>query len=157
MKLRPATEQDLLELTTWFSNETDVKTWAGPSIRFPFKLKQLKSDLQWDVAKSFSLVDKNENLLGFAQAFNRFGCNHLGRIVICPRLRGKKLGHKLMAALIDTTAMKGVNFSLFVYEDNVPAKTLYDNLGFIVQPIPEGCPEIEGCVFMVKKPKQTFF
>lgn len=151
MEIRPATEQDLVKLIDWFSTETDAKTWAGPFIHFPLNLEQLKIDIQWDVGKSFSLVNEDGNLLGFAQMFNKFGCKHLGRIVISPKLRGKNLGHELMAALLNTTAINGVCFSLFVYEDNIPAKTLYDNIGFVVQSSPEGQPEIEGCIFMVKK------
>lgn len=151
MKIRPAIEQDLVELIDWFPTETDAKTWAGPSIHFPLSLEQLKIDIQWDVAESFSLVDQDGNLVGFAQAFNKFGCKHLGRIIISPKQRGKKLGHELVAALLNTTAINGVCFSLFVYEDNTPAKTLYEKIGFVIQPNPEGQPAIEGCIFMVKK------
>jgi [ribosomal protein S18]-alanine N-acetyltransferase len=151
VKIRPANEQDLAELSGWFLTETEAKYWGGPSIHFPLSLEQLKIDIEWDVADSYALVDEGGNLLGFAQAFNKFGCKHLGRIVISPEMRGRKLGYKLMAALQNSAARDGVSFSLFVYEDNIPAKSLYENIGFEVQVYPEGIQEIKGCIFMVRK------
>ncbi len=66
-------------------------------------------------------------------------------------MRGRKLGYKLMAALLDSAGTDDVSFSLFVYEDNIPAKSLYESIGFEVQAYPEGQPEIKGCIFMVKE------
>jgi len=151
VKIRPANERDLAELSGWFLTESEAKNWGGPSIHFPLSLEQLKIDIEWDVAQSYALVDKGDNLLGFAQAFNKFGYKHLGRIVVSPEMRGRKLGYKLMAALLNSAGMDGVSFSLFVYEDNIPAKSLYENIGFVVQSYPDGQPEIKCCIFMVKE------
>ena len=151
MKIRPANEQDLAELSGWFLTEAETKNWGGPSIHFPLSLEQLKIDIEWDVAQSYALVDEGGNLLGFAQAFNKFGCKHLGRIVLSPEMRGRKLGYKLMAALLNSVGTDGVSFSLFVYADNIPAKNLYESIGFVVQAYPQGQPEIKGCIFMVKE------
>ena len=151
MKIRPANEQDLVELTGWFLTETEAKNWGGPSIHFPLSVEQLKIDIDWDVADSYSLIDEGGNLLGFAQVFNKFGNKHLARIVISPEMRGNKIGSEFMTTLLNSIGVDGVSFSLFVYEDNIPAKRLYDNLGFVVQPYPDGQPEIEGSKFMVKR------
>jgi len=151
VKIRPAKEQDLPKLSGWFLTESEAKNWGGPSIHFPLSLEQLKIDIEWDVAQSYALVDKGDNLLGFAQAFNKFGYKHLGRIVVSPEMRGRKLGYKLMAALLNSVGTDGVSFSLFVYEDNIPAKSLYENIGFVVQAYPDGQPEIKCCIFMVKE------
>jgi len=56
-----------------------------------------------------------------------------------------------MAALLDSAGTDDVSFSLFVYEDNIPAKSLYESIGFEVRAYPEGQPEIKDCIFMVKK------
>ena len=144
MKIRPANEQDLTELSGWFLTESEAKNWGGPSIHFPLSLEQLKIDIEWDVAQSYALVDEGGSLLGFAQVFDKFGCKHLGRIVVSPEMRGKKLGYKLMAALLTSASRDGVSFSLFVYEDNIPAKSLYESIGFEVRAYPEGKPEIKG-------------
>jgi ribosomal protein S18 acetylase RimI-like enzyme len=151
VKIRPANEQDLVELVGWFLTETEAKNWGGPSIHFPLSLEQLKIDIKWDVADSYSLIDEGGNLLGFAQAFNKFGHKHLGRIAVSPEMRGKKTGFDFLTTLMNSTVIDGVSFSLFVYEDNIPAKSLYDSLGFVVQAYPDGQPEKEGCVFMVKR------
>ena len=151
MNLRPATEHDLREISAWFLTESEAKSWGGPKIRFPFRLEQLKNDIEWDVADSFALVDKAGNLIGFAQIFNRFGCKHLGRIALSPKMRGRKLGYKLMASILKATDIDGVSFSLFVYKDNIPARRLYERIGFKVRAYPEGQPEIKGCLFMVKE------
>jgi len=151
VKIRPANEQDLAELSGWFLTEAETKNWGGPSIHFPLSLEQLKIDIEWDVAQSYALVDEGGNLLGFAQAFNKFGCKHLGRIVLSPEMRGTKLGYKLMAALLNSVGTDGVSFSLFVYADNIPAKNLYESIGFVVQAYPQGQPEIKGCIFMIKE------
>ena len=151
MKIRLANEQDLLELSGWFLTESEAKNWGGPSINFPLSLVQLKIDIEWNVAHSYALVDKDGDLIGFAQVFNKFGYKHLGRIVVSPKMRGRKLGYKLMVALLNSASKNDVNFSLFVYEDNIPAKRLYESIGFEAQAYPEGRPEIKNCLFMVKE------
>ena len=151
MKIRTANEHDLVGVISWFLTETEVKTWGGPKIHFPLSLDQLKIDIEWDVAESYAFIDELGNLLGFAQVLNKFGFKHLGRIAISPEMRGKKLGYELMTALLNLTFIEGVGFSLFVYKDNIPAKKLYDSLGFAVQEYPNEQPKIKGCIFMVKK------
>ena len=56
-----------------------------------------------------------------------------------------------MAALLDSAGTNDVSFSLFVYKDNIPAKNLYESIGFEVRAYPEGRPEIKDCIFMVKE------
>ena len=56
-----------------------------------------------------------------------------------------------MAALLDSTGTNDLSFSLFVYEDNIPAKRLYESIGFEVQAYPEERPKIKDCIFMVKE------
>ena len=62
MKIRPANEQDLAELSDWFLTESEARNWGGPSIHFPLSLEQLKIDIEWDVADSYALVDEGGNL-----------------------------------------------------------------------------------------------
>lgn len=149
MNIRLANEQDLSKISGWFLTESDVKNWGGPLINFPLRQEQLKIDIEWDVAHSYALVE-NGDLIGFAQAFYKFGCRHLGRIVVSPTMRDKKLGYKLMEALLDSARENEMSFSLFVYERNIPAKKLYERIGFKVQTYPEERQKIEGCSFMVK-------
>ena len=151
MKIRFANEQDLVVLASWFPTEKEAKNWGGPSIHFPISSKQLKIDIDWDTADSYALTDEAGRLIGFGQAFSKYGFRHLGRIALAPEMRGKKLSYSLMAALFESTGSEDMGFSLFVYEDNVSALKLYKHLGFVVQEFPDGKPEIKGCIFMVKK------
>ncbi len=66
-------------------------------------------------------------------------------------MRGKNLSYKLLAILQKEIATDGKKFSLFVYQDNIPAKRLYEKTGFIVNSYSEDKKEIKGCVFMVKE------
>ena len=135
----------------WFLTESEARIWGGPSIHFPLSLNQLKIDIDWDVSRSYVLIDKGDNLLGFVQTFDKFGHTHLGGIVVSPERRGRKLGYKLMAALFNLVGTKEESFSLFVYSDNLPAISLYKSIGFEAQSYPEGQPEINDCIFMVKE------
>ena len=149
MKLRKSEEIDLTTLSTWFNSQYEATRWGGPKIRYPIELAQLKEDLQWGTARSYSLVDNNE-LAGFAQMFDRFGFNHLGRVAIHPEKRGQKLGHRLVSSILELNHVAHKNFSLFVYEDNPAAIKLYQNLEFEFHPYPEGVPNKKGSLFMVK-------
>lgn len=151
MKIKQATEEDLSVISGWFSNITEATNWGGPSIPFPLELEKLKIAISWDEACSYAFINELSHVIGFAQVFYKFGCKHLSRIVISPRLRGKGMGYELMDTLIHSIANDGLDSSLFVYNVNVPAKKLYENIGFEIQDYPEEREHIEGCVFMVKK------
>ncbi len=151
MKIKPATKKDLSVISDWFSNKTEARHWGGPSIPFPFDLEDLKNAISWNEAESYAFFDELNQIIGFAQLFHKYGYNHLGRIAIAPNLRGKGMGYKLMETLITSTSGDGSDYSLFGYNTNVPAKKLYERIGFEIRDYPEGKEPIDGCVFMVKK------
>ena len=76
VNIRPSNEQDLLIMLHWFQTEAEVKKWGGPSIHFPLNLEQLKKDIEWESADSYSFVDETNQFVGFSQVFNKFGCKH---------------------------------------------------------------------------------
>ena len=151
MKIRQSNEEDLQTILHWFKTEAEAKKWAGPSIHFPIGIKQLKIDIEWDIVDSYSLIDENGFILGFCQVADRFGCKHISRIAIAPEMRGRKLSYLIMNLLQQEIAKPDMKLSLCVYEDNIPAKRLYEKLGFAIRSYPENREEIEGCVFMVKE------
>jgi len=151
MNIRRANDKDLLELLSWFFTEADVKNWGGPLIHFPLSIKQLKIDIEWNMASSYAFLGQGGELIGFAQVFNKYGFRHLGRIVVSPLMRGKKIGIKLMNALLESAKEDNLSFSLFVYDTNIPAKRLYERLGFEEKNYPKERQEVSGCSFMVKK------
>ncbi len=153
MKIKQANEEDLSQISGWFSTEAEATRWGGPSIPFPLDLEKLKVAISWNDTDSYAFINQTGHLIGFAQVFHRFGYKHLGRIVISPNMRGKGIGYKLMNTLIESTANDGLDYSLFVYGNNSPAKKLYENLGFLAHDYPDKIDHIEGCLFMVKHNK----
>ncbi len=151
MYLRQATENDLKKLSGWFLSKSEVKNWGGASIHFPLILEQLKIGLEWNTAHSLALVGNHYDLIGFAQIFDKFCFKHLGRIIVSPEMRGKKIGYTLMTALLDPDGTTDVNFSLFVYEDNIAAKRLYENIGFKSRAYLKGQQKSKGRIFMIKE------
>lgn len=151
MKIKQATEKDLSVISGWFSNKTEARNWGGPLIPFPLDLEELKIAISWHEANSYTFLNELDQVIGFAQVFHKFGYKHLGRITISPSLRGKGLGYELMETLINYTADNDLDYSLFVYDVNIPAKKLYERIGFEIHAYPEERERIEGCVFMVKK------
>ncbi len=149
MPIRLATELDLDILAAWFQSEHEAKTWGGPGIRYPILSQQLKDDIQWHNSRCYVLTHQTEQVVGFAQVSKRYGYQHLGRIGISPAMRGQSLGYQFLMELLDTVEAAN-GFSLFVYADNVPARKLYEKLGFVVSEYPREQAEIEGCLFMVR-------
>ena len=151
MKIKQATEEDLSVISGWFLNKTEAINWGGPSIPFPLDLEKLKLAINWDDSDSYAFINELDHVIGFARVFYKFGYKHLARITISPSLRGKGVGYELMDTLINFTEDNGLDYSLFVYNVNVPAKKIYKNIGFETHDYPKEREHIEGCLFMVKK------
>ncbi|HLW92348.1 MAG TPA: GNAT family N-acetyltransferase [Roseiarcus sp.] len=77
-----------------------------------------------------TLVDKGEPL-AFGLAVAERGMVGFHDIVVAPEARGRGLGRRLVAALIDWGRRQGAtNAYLLVRERNAPARALYRSLGF---------------------------
>lgn len=151
MIIKLATEKDLIQVFAWIPSETEAKKWGGPLIPFPLDLENLKIAISWKHENSYAFINEMGILIGFAQVLNKYGYKHFARIIVSPNSRGKGLGYKLMNTLINSTANNCLDYSLFVFENNSPAKKLYENLGFVIHDYPDEIEYIEGCLFMVKK------
>lgn len=44
MRLTQPSDENFVELMSWFSNEDELSIWFGPNFRYPFKLSTFKSD-----------------------------------------------------------------------------------------------------------------
>ncbi|MFT5232634.1 MAG: ribosomal protein S18 acetylase RimI-like enzyme [Candidatus Krumholzibacteriia bacterium] len=149
MELKKAEEQDLDLLTTWLHTAEEAQIWGGPAITYPFDLATLKEQIQWSVNRSYSLVDDGA-VVGFAQVAQRFGNNHLCRVLVDPTLRGQSLGEKLLVLIIAEEGNGEHKFSLFVYDSNDVAINLYHKLGFVTEPVPVGVTKMADCSYMVR-------
>lgn len=158
MKLTTPTDQELIQMSQWFVDETNLRVWSGPKFRYPFDHVSFKADLSMERLPSFCLKhsepanDVERNLLvGFGQYYLRAGRCHFGRLVINPDCRGQNKIADLILLLADKGCadLKVNELSLFVLSDNHKAKKAYERLGFVEAIYPQEMP-IEGCVYMIK-------
>jgi N-acetylglutamate synthase len=78
-----------------------------------------------------TLVEEGE-ALAFGLAVAERGMVGFHDIVVAPKARGKGLGRRLVAALIDWGRRQGATSAyLLVREANAPARALYRSLGFV--------------------------
>lgn len=148
IQLKTADEQDLIEIITWFDNADDVRIWGGPNMRFPLILNQLKEDLDWDNARSYSLF-KDTKLVAFTQLRDKFDFHHISRVLVNQNYRGHGLGKEIMQQILALENPEQKAYSLFVYKDNEKAVSLYKKLDFQIQDDYDG-PRMEDCYFMLR-------
>ena len=151
MRLTQPSEENFIELMSWFSTEEELSVWSGPNFRYTFDLSSFKSDLKLDSLNSFSLVSNEENLLAFGQYYLRFGRCHLARLVVNPNLRGQGIVSHLIQKLsiLGQSDLNTNSCSLFVLGHNKSAIQAYTKLGFSMADYPEEI-QLENCFYMVK-------
>jgi len=150
MKFRSAQNSDIIELSSWFNTKKEAQNWGGPLIRFPINPQQLKEDISFNVHASYSLMNNDDQVLGFIQVFDKYDFKHIGRVVINPHKRGEGLGLKLMEFLFEEYKDCNKTYSLYVYKDNPKAKNLYEKLGFKITEDSSTYGKNNDCFFMIK-------
>ncbi|RCU50324.1 N-acetyltransferase [Corallincola holothuriorum] len=135
-QLRMASATDLAELRSWFSALSDLRSWGGPEMGWARDEIDWLHKLQWPDAQSFAMLN-SQRLLGFGQL--RFslgekggGYCHLARLVVHPEARGRGFGMRLVTGLmaLGEALWQPDYYSLFVFENNQTALSLYSKLGF---------------------------
>jgi ribosomal protein S18 acetylase RimI-like enzyme len=151
MRLTPPSDENFIELMSWFSNEYELNIWSGPNFRYPFNLNTFKSDLNVETLKSFSLTSSEGNLLGFGQYYLRLERCHLGRLVVNPNFRGQGIASHLINQLstLGKLDLHVDSCSLFVLGDNENAIKAYTKIGFSMADYPKEIP-LANCFYMVK-------
>lgn len=151
MDLRTTTDADLEIVMTWIRNQEENRLWGGPGVRFPHTLKNIKADIKFDNRDTFSMVDHENELCGLGQVLLKSPSRiHLARIIVSSRKRGMGYGKTLCSLLMT----KGIelygkhNFSLFVYDHNLPAVKTYRSLGFKPETPPAGSIKLDGATYM---------
>jgi len=69
MRLTQPSDENFIQLMSWFSSEDELSIWSGPNFRYPFDLISFKSDLNLNTLKSFSLISSEGALLAFGQYY----------------------------------------------------------------------------------------
>ena len=111
-----------------------LEQWAGKSLDFPLTESQID-----DLKDIYSIFCENE-FVGIIQKIRKEMNNiHIGRFLINPELTGKGLGKRALLEFINLIFQeKNVNsITLNVFDYNVGAKKLYDNVGFKVVNVTE--------------------
>jgi ribosomal protein S18 acetylase RimI-like enzyme len=151
MYLSQPSNENLIELMSWFATEEALSLWSGPNFSFTFELNNFKNNLKLESLSSFSLLSAQAELLGFGQYYLRLSKCHLCRLVINPSFRGRGIA----AHLIEQLSIRGkadlkINAcSLFVLKHNDSAIKAYQKLGFIFECYPEET-SFKNCLYMVK-------
>lgn len=151
MRLTQPSDENFIELMSWFSSEDELSIWSGPNFRYPFDLSTFMSDLNLNDLKSFSLISSEGDLLAFGQYYLRLGKCHLGRLIVNPRRRGKGIASHLISQLsiLGKSDLNTESCSLFVLGHNKSAIQAYTKLGFSMADYPEKIP-LENCFYMVQ-------
>jgi ribosomal protein S18 acetylase RimI-like enzyme len=135
MKFLPASISDLEELIAWISTEEECRIWAGPVVTFPINKRRLLDQISFSPENSLS-CKSDLGLLAFGQVIKKDdGRSHLARIITNPTYRGQGFGRIICGYLVDYAFELGSGkVSLNVYRGNVPARRMYESLGFTEQP-----------------------
>ena len=135
MRLRETRPADLGVFLSWMSSEADMVLWSGRTFRWPLDRGQLEGYLQNDRRRYWTGVDADSGEpVGHASLLvdDEARTMRLGCVLLDPAARGRGLGRELIGAAVrtgfevtDLPAMK-----LGVYAHNVPARRVYESLGF---------------------------
>lgn len=158
MIIRIATDDDLNTLISWIQDKEACRRWAGPFVRFPLTLQDLKKDIEFSEENTFVMKNTGGQLLGFGQLLPKENDRiHMARIIVSPLQRAKGFGNQLCRLLVDEGLKRfgKVYFSLNVYSDNTTAVKVYQKLGFKPQPAPPDPPPDKDVIYMVFKPDLT--
>jgi ribosomal protein S18 acetylase RimI-like enzyme len=149
LRLEVSTSTHLSQIKLWLNDSQNVLEWAGQSFDFPTSNANFIEQLSAPGFTSFSLM-RNDELVGFGQYQLHPPLLHIGRLVINPKLRGNGFAHVLLQGLINEGTKKGAikKVSLFVYQSNKIAYTVYMKAGFIKTVYPNGKKEINGCDYL---------
>lgn len=134
--VRPATAADAEVISTWIASAEELLVFAGPKLRFPLQGQDLlaTSEDGWQVR---SLVVDGQ-LVATGSFTLRDGAVHIGRLLVDPEQRGQGLGRLLVTELLEHARLhspelaRSLRATLNVFADNLPARRLYESLGFRV-------------------------
>ena len=151
-KLIPFTLSHVESLRSFFSNHSEISQWAGPNFRYPHTTQTFLEDLRYQELSSYSLINDSGELLAFGQYYQRLIHCHLGRLVVNPQLRGLGLAKVLIKELsiIGQKDLCLSSLSLFVLDNNKPAKNLYKTLGFKEKSYPEELP-LNNFLYLIRE------
>ena len=131
LQLVRADRADVESISSWVTSTTEVLTFAGPSLAYPFTAEEFFESAagRWE---SFVLRANSAAVATGALEDKRHGEVRIGRVLVDPGQRGRGLGRTMMRLLIDRAAARpgAACLTLSVFEGNRTARALYESLGF---------------------------
>lgn len=157
MRFRQAVTTDISKLMQWIDSAASCNIWGGPTFEYPFTFDTFQRDMKWSSIDSYSLVDEQDELIGFGQLYEKLNRCHLARIIINPERRGNRHSTTLLTSLIDEgrKSHPEKECSLYVYKHNTVALHCYRGMGFRDYSLPAEDTGFDDCIFMVLKPGKT--
>ncbi len=140
--LRRFTKPEIAGLKAWFPTEEDVLLWAGASLSYPVRDRDIKAlikahSVAEPVQEIWTVIAGNETCIGHLQiAYNhRLHQATLGRVAIAPDQRGKGYATALVQlAVIKAFERNWINrIELRVYDHNARAISAYLQAGFVYE------------------------
>lgn len=142
MKLgfRPFERRDIATLKSWFPGEEDVLQWAGASLTYPVRDRDMKAWIKAHnsaerTLEAWSAEAPDGALCGHVQIWfdDRLRQATIGRVAIAPERRGGGLSHQVIDhAISRSLARPEVNrLELRVYDHNTTAIAAYVRAGFV--------------------------
>ena len=149
MLFRPATLSDLEAVASWIGSSQDCELWAGGRVKYPIDLGSLPEAILFERTNAFSLSE-GEVLAAFGQLVRKNAERAmLGRIIVCPALRGEGYGERFVGLLLGKARADGLErVGLYVDNANAPAIALYAKTGFRNAALPADQPEWPGARYM---------
>lgn len=135
-ELRPTTLQGARLVAGWVNTAEELLVFAGPKLSFPLDPQALL-DTAVDGWQLRSLWVDGQ-LVGTGSFTLRDESIHLGRLLVDPQRRGQGLGRVLVTELLVHARLQSpelarcLRATLNVFADNLPARRLYESLGFRV-------------------------
>lgn len=136
--IRPLGKQDLEYLRSW-RNDEKLSTYLRsiPYITKEAQIKWFDKYLEDKNTLFFTIVDKEREATVGSVALYNFGNDRceVGKIVIGDSSsHGKGIGYRslLLAITVAIKKLQMRGFRLDVHEDNIPARNIYDKVGFNV-------------------------
>lgn len=139
LQLALANIAEMQHLQSWFNSSEEQQSWGGDNFDYPCSELRFLELLCRTGTRSYSLFSTEDNqLIGFGQICDRFGCHHLARLVIAPEFRGQGYAKTLIAELIiQALQQQPRTISLYVHRHNTVALKCYQSLGFTISAPPE--------------------
>jgi RimJ/RimL family protein N-acetyltransferase len=140
IRLRPFVENDFSAIRTSIENASELLQWAGPGLRWPLDVAQLRTFTDTERRKegflAFSAVSENTGIVvGHAQLVVDRAQNSatVARVLIVKQSRGQGFGTALARAIVrlGLDDLQLHRLTLNVFDFNTAAIRCYERAGFV--------------------------